>query len=180
MQLSLLPKLTDGEKASMAEWLRATLATPELTQSNVTFPLSSGRLGIYVDGTLKQLARNEYWQIDSASIYIGYRSNRNHMVPLTDRLAVLGAIIGMADLWAELGELYMATLARVLVSSYRTLMSGLIQTEAEVTGLAFSEARGLVAALINDRFHLPNGEEIEVDDSWTVISERPADQPVVQ
>ena len=173
MRFSLLPELTAEQKRGLSEWIAATLPAPELAQSNVSFPMS-GQLGIYAGGQLRIVHRNSTWQFyDTSIIYVGYRPLEQHTVPMVDRLAVVGAIISLADLWEVHHEAYTTVMSSVLIESYQGLMSGMVQTEAAVSGLAFNQDRGVVAARIGDCYHLPNGELVEVDDTWTVVADRP-------
>ena len=181
MQISLLPKLTEARKAEVKTWVEATLVYEELSSPDIFFPLDN-QVAIYVDGRIKALRRNEYWQDDgSGVIYVGWstgRAGRNYLSML-DRLAVIGAIISLADLWEELHEAYIARAATVLISSYTGIMSGMIQTEAAITGLAFNADRSVVAGKIGDCYHLPDGTAVEVDDTWTIVPDRPGVRPVV-
>ena len=172
MRFSLLPELTAEQKRGLSEWIAATLPAGELTQNSPPFPMA-GRLGIYVSGQLKMLHRNDYWSNEAGQIYIGYRTGTTHPMPLIERLAVVGAIISLADLWEVHHEAYTTVMSSVLIESYIGLMSGMVQTEAAVSGLAFNQDRGVVAARIGDCYHLPNGELVEVDEGWTVVADRP-------
>lgn len=174
MKFTLLPELAETQKREMANWIRATLESPELVQSRVTFNWA-GQLGIYRDGRLITLHRNDGWQFDGANvIYIGHREGRTQALPLIERLAVVGAIISLIELWPEFHEQFTARASAILIETYTGVMSGMVQTEAAVSGLAFNADRSIVAARIGDCYHLPNGELVEIDESWTVVADRPS------
>jgi hypothetical protein len=173
-KLMLLPD-TSAQRAEIVSWVEAMLADVNLAPQQPRFPLG-GKVAIYVDGSLRVLQNGEQWQDDGvASLYVGYRhsAGAQYMQPL-DRLAVVGAVISLADLWERFHETYIARAAAILISNYQGVMSGLIQTEAAVSGLAFSPDRALVAGRIGDCYHLPDGTQVEIDDSWTLVPDRPA------
>jgi hypothetical protein len=175
MRLSLLPDLTEAQTGEVRNWVSAVLAHAELTPPRPYFPLG-GSAAVYVEGQLRVLERGEYWQNDGASrIYVGYshRVGGTTMQPL-EQLAVVGAVISLANLWSEFHEAYTARAARIVFASYEGVMSGMIQTEAAVTGLAFNADRSLVAARIGDCYHLPEGTQVEIDDTWTLVPDRPS------
>lgn len=173
MQISLLPKLTDDQRQQTREWVTETLASEQLAAGY--FPLDS-KIVIYIDGRMRVLRRGEQWQDDgSTSIYVGYtsvRPSRGALQPI-ERLAVVGAVISLAELWDDFHETYIAKAASLLISAYEGIMSGLIQTEAAISGLAFNAERAIVAGKVGDTYHLADGTEVEIDDTWTVVPDRP-------
>lgn len=173
MQISLLPKLTDDQRQQTREWVTETLASEQLAAGY--FPLDSKAV-IYIDGRMKILRRGEYWQDDgAANLYVGFsasRTGRNYLQPI-ERLAVVGAVISLVELWEEFHDAYIAKAAEILIASYQGIMSGLIETEAAISGLAFNAERSLVAGRIGDTYHLADGTEVEIDDTWTVVPDRP-------
>jgi hypothetical protein len=172
MKFTLLPELTDAKKRDVGNWIRATLESPELVQNAVPYSWA-GEFAIYKNGRMVVLHRNNSWQYDgSGTLYIGYRDGP-HQVPLIERLAVVGALISLVELWPEFHEQFTARASAILIETYTGVMSGMVQTEAAVSGLAFNEDRSLVAARIGDCYHLPSGELVEIDDSWTVVADRP-------
>lgn len=174
MRLALLPVLTDGDKEAVGRWVEATLAAPNLCQGDWPFPLAN-KVGVYVDGSLRVLERGEFWQDDGVGrIWVGYRhrSSANHLSEM-DRLAVVGAIISLAELWERFHGSFIAKAAQIIFTAYEGMMGGMIQTEAAVTGLAFNADRSLVAGRIGDCYHLPNGTAVEIDDTWTLVPDRP-------
>lgn len=174
MKYTLLPELDEAKKQAISEWIAATLAHPQLTQSSVTFNWA-GQLAIYQNGMLRMLHRNSSWSNnDGANIYIGYRAPDSQPMPLLERLAVVGAIISLTETWPVHHEQFIKAASVALIDSYTGVMSGMVQTEAAVSGLAFNEGRSIVAARIGDCYHRPNGELVEIDDSWTVVADRPS------
>lgn len=175
MKYSLLPELTEAKKAEVSAWITATLAAPGLVQSTVAYSWS-GEFAIYRNGRVTSLHRNGAWQLDSGGslLYIGYREpNGNHPLPLLERLAVMGAVISLTETWETHYEQFTAVASAALIDAYTGVMSGMVQTEAAVCALAFNADRSVMAARIGDCYHLPNGELVEVDETWTVVSDRP-------
>lgn len=182
MKIALLPEFTGDEREAAKAWLSAVLANEHLTANAPQMPAAIyGRMGLYIDGRFRTLQRGEYWADDIVgNFYVGYRERPGaSTVPLPRRLAVIGGIISLAGLWGDLHEAYIARAAGVLIGTYSDLMSGLVRTEAAVSGLAFSADRATIAARIGDAYHLPNGEAIEIDETWTVVPDRPFIQPTV-
>lgn len=174
MKLALLPELTEQEKTAMREWVQAALTHEELSPPDVYFPLD-GKVAIYRDGWMKILRRGEHWMDDGArNLYIGWNYRRGTGMEPLERLTVIGALISVAELWDEFHEAYIARAAVILIANYQGVMSGLVQAEAAVTGLAFNADRSIVAGKIGDCYHLPNGERVEIDDTWTLVPDRPA------
>lgn len=176
MKFSLMPELTVQRKEALSAWITATLNAPELTQSAVTFP-EGGSLVIYRDGRACWLNVNDSWQWDGGNnIYIGrrLRAGYNQPMPMLERVGVIGTIISLCELWEVHHEKYIEVASRALIDTYTGVMSGMVQTEAAVSGLAFNADRSLTAARVGDCYHLPDGSLVEIDDTWTVIADRPS------
>lgn len=170
MKVGLAPDLNGVEKRALKTWLVTALAHARLSPGGFG-PV--GKIAVYVDGQALSVT-NDYWNINSGgngrTLGIG---NDNGVTPmaLTERIAILGAIISAVELWPELTDQYSAAVSRVLLESYNVAMSGLVQTRAGIaTGLAFSADRNQVAAKFGDNWHLPNGEVITPDPAvWTLV-----------
>lgn len=161
MKVGLAPDLTGDEKRSLKRWLVSALAHARLSSSG--WPLGS-KIGVYIDGTAVQ-TYNGYWTVDGQRLHIGTDTTDGRLTNLVDRIAVLGAIISAVELWPELTDQYSAAVSRVLLESYNTAMSGLVQTRAGIaTGLAFSADRNQVAARIGDEWFLPSGEAVTAEE----------------
>lgn len=180
MRIGLVPEFSDAEIASSRRWIMATLDSDDLVQNVYRWPFDGRRLALYVNNQVRTVVRYDYWTDDGAVIHVGWRENTTgHSMPIMDRLAVVGAMIGAVGLWEEFHEQYMAKAARLLIGSYEGGMSGMVRTEAPIRGLALNAEQGVVAGLIGDSFYLHNGTEVQVQgEGWTVVMDRPNVGPV--
>lgn len=168
MNIGLVPELTTADKTSAKRWLISALAHPTLSPGS--FPLT-GRVAVYINGAALQ-CYNGYWGIDGLRVQVGNDNGSSSSgISMVERVAIYGAIISACEMWDQLTEQYSTAVARVLLESYNTAMSGLVQTRAGIaTGLAFSSDRRQVAAKMGDSYYLPNGEAVDVTGAgWTVV-----------
>jgi hypothetical protein len=169
-----MPTLNDSEKASLLNWLRATLSAPRLSTGS-RYPLSNGRIGIYVDGSAKLITSGQ-WQLDSLQIFVGQEPGptSSYAMAITERLAVLAGIISAVGLWDQLTELYSAAISRSLLEAYNEMMGGLVANRGGgvVVGLAFHNERRLVAARFEgeEGYFAPGGQPMEVSgNGWVTM-----------
>lgn len=172
MQIGLLPRLTDIEKEQMGRYLAGLLDEPRLSETaGNRLPIPGGQLALYVDGQAKVVHRAA-WQIGDGFIYIGQDNRNGNALPLLDRLGVIAGIIAACGLWTDqmVGK-FGETVGRVMLQSYNEAMHGLltVQGSTPATGLAFSADRQQVAALMGEHYYLPNGQEVEVDETWVTV-----------
>ena len=171
MRIHLLPDFTDAEKATLGTYLGQLLDSPRLADDRRRYPLENGRIGLYVDGKFYCLT-NGTWQFNDPYLYVGQDSHNNNALPVLDRLGVIAAIIATGGLWTdEMIAKFGITVSRIMLQSYNEMMHGLltVQGTTPATGLAFRADRQQVAALMGDRYFLPSGETVEVDESWTIV-----------
>lgn len=166
MKVGLAPDLSVTEKRALRTWLVTALAHARLSPGGFA-PV--GKIAVYVDGQALSVV-NDYWNSNNRMLGIGNDNGATPMA-LTERIAILGAIISAVELWPELTDQYSTAVSRILLESYNVAMSGLVQTRAGIaTGLAFSADRNQVAAKFGDNWHLPNGETITPDPAvWTLV-----------
>jgi hypothetical protein len=176
MRISLLPNLTGTEKEQLSQYLTRLLDNERLCEAGTTastrYPLDNTRLGLYVDGRWMALYRG-VWQMDIANIYIGQDNRSGNAVPLLDRVGIIAGIIAVAGLWTdELVEKFGQAVSRVMLTAYNEMMHGLLTVQGNdvpATGLAFSADRSQVAALMGSQYFTPNGQPVEVDESWVIV-----------
>lgn len=180
MRTALLPRVEEAQKNALKAWLRETLQSSRLTNRN-RYPLGEDQIGIYVDGRARPIRQGQ-WDCNSYICYVGQESST--LAGLTDRLAILGAIISAVGLWSDLTEEYSTAISRILLETYNEMMGGLVSTRGNtagvVVGLAFHNERRMVAARFADdaTYYQPNGEAVEVGDSWVTV-EMPAARATV-
>jgi len=171
MRFNLLPNLSAAEKEAMGRYLVSLLDNERLSETTVRCPLVAGQIGLYIDNRAHSLAHGT-WQLGDPYLYFGQDGRGNNNLPMLDRLGAIAAIIAACGLWTdEMVAKFGDAVSRIMLRSYNEMMHGLltVQGTAPATGLAFSADRQQVAALLGEQYFLPNGQPVEVDDSWVIV-----------
>lgn len=179
-EIALVPKpLSTTEKRAMKQWLESVLADPELSSNTATFPLSN-RIVLYHNGDPK-IVLHGLWNAadlrphaETGDIYIraAVFDPRRAAPSKTQRLAVLGGIIGAVNLWDDFKTQYSAAVGRTILEAYNSCFHNMIQAPRPAVKLAFSADHQQVAVQYDgdDAFYLNNGEPIEVGEGWQVVA----------
>lgn len=164
------PTLTNNEKSAIREWLSLALGQPEFCVSGQSYPIN-GKLCIYRDGKPAILIYGNWGQeMGGEYLRIGtYHASYINAISKCERLAVLGVVISLTELWEEFRVPYYQALGRSLVEQYNQGLCGLVDVVQTPTSIAFNGERNVVAVQFqgSDEFYLPGGTEaVALDETW--------------
>lgn len=179
MQIALTPTRTTSQRREAKRWLTAQLASSELADPSVAMSFSGG-VAVYINGQPKvviagpwnggEIARPSsggYLTLSCGSFSSGTAPSKS------ERLSILGGIIGALELWDELAEAYSQALGHVVLEAYQSCCLDMVQAPKPAVKLAFSadkQQSALQYADEPDVYYLNNGEPVKIDETWHVIN----------
>ncbi len=178
LEISLVPKpLNALQKRQMKAWLIAQLEHVELA-TGTDMPVQN--FGLYVNGDIKLVQFGTWVQADlrpfvetgEMRLRIGTVNTRYPPPPKTDRLAILGGVIGVFGMWDDMTAAYSRAIGRTILEAYSSCFLDMVNAPQPAVKLAFSANRSQAAVqyIDDDTWYLNNGEPTKIDDSWHVVA----------
>ena len=166
MELSHRKHLTDTQKQEAITWMQEILATQTLAGS----PLPSWlTCHIYVNNEPK-IAIGGQWHLSGSVLYCGQECS---YMSQSERIGALANIAAALQLQVpNLLEMVTGHFVRMVQQAYTCSVGAVVQPESghPPTRIAFSYTRAETAVEIQGTWRTSNGEEVRVDETWTIMT----------
>lgn len=159
-------RITNVERDKIRTWMLAMLASPTL--SGATWPDPNRRIVIYSDGIPSWIEGGSWRDNKDGHIFL---AGHSLSVPPLERVAILATLARVTQLNDEPDIMTAVTEATVkyIKTVITPVWDGLVIAAQRPDMFAFNIATYEVAAQLNDKWYLPSGQPVKVDDKWTIM-----------
>ena len=167
MDISIVPSFNESHKQLAKSWLLNMLRHDQLSYGSLPNDLQH-KYCLFIDQTPYVLVRGN-WSLQMPYLYLGGGSA---VFDLHTKLSLLVSFATLMHLNqdTEVLDLITTRLNRIILEGVGTVYHQLIQSIQPIAQIAVDPASSRVAAQINEKWLLPNGQEVEVQDTWIKMS----------